>query len=56
MIRTISYEPSTHMASVGDKKFTVRNMIPVFSDEEKRCEAKQKIENALYSIFKKYNA
>ena len=54
MTAAVQYESSTHMAVVGDKEFTVRSLIPVFVDEERRKADKQKIENALYNIFRKY--
>lgn len=54
MTATVDYAPSTHTAIVGGKEFTVCNLIPVFADEDARKEAKQKIENCLYGIFRKY--
>lgn len=56
MTATIDYVPNTHTAIVGDKEFTVRNLIPIFSNEDAQKEAKQKIENCLYGIFHKYMA
>ena len=54
MTTAVQYESSTHMAVVGDKKFTVRSLIPVFADEERRNADKRKLEYALYNIFRKY--
>ncbi len=56
MTAAINYEPSTHMVVVGNKEFTVRNLIPVFADEGRRNDTRQKIENDLYGIFRKYIA
>lgn len=56
MTATIDYTPSTHTALVGGKEFVVKNLIPVFTDDGKRNDTKQKIENALYGIFRKYIA
>ncbi len=56
MTASINYTQSTHTAVVGSKEFTVRNLIPVFADDDKRNDSKQKIENCLYGIFHKYMA
>ena len=55
MTATVSdYIPHTHVAMVGDKEFTVRNLIPVFVDENRRKEARYQIEITLFEIFQKY--
>lgn len=56
MTAMIHYKSSTHIAVVGNKEFNVRSLVPVFTDEERRNEDKQKVENNLYSIFCKYIA
>ena len=50
----IDYIPHTHTAMVGGKEFTVRNLIPVFVDENRRKEARYQIEITLFDIFQKY--
>ncbi len=56
MATAINYETSTHVVVAGNKEFTVRNLIPVFANEEKRNDTRQKIESDLYGIFRKYIA
>ena len=56
MTAAVRYESHTHMAAAGDKEFAVRSLVPVYADETKRNEDKQKLETALYSIFRKYIA
>ena len=50
----VDYTPHTHIAMVGDKEFTVRNLIPVFVDENRRKETRYQIEITLFEIFQKY--
>lgn len=50
----IDYIPHTHIAMVGNKEFTVRNLIPVFVDENRRKETRYQIEITLFEIFQKY--
>lgn len=50
----MEYIQSNHVARIGDKTFTVRNLTPVFVSQDEQKDTKDKIEKGLYSIFKKY--
>lgn len=50
-----SYRSETHQVIIGQQCFTVMNLIPVFSSEEKREQVRQNIEHGLYRIFEKYS-
>lgn len=51
---TVNYIPSERRVTVGRKKITVRNLRPVFKDENEREHASQKIQAGLYKVFRKY--
>lgn len=48
-----AYTQSTHIVRLGDRPFTVRNLVPELEGEE-RLAVKTRIEGALYDIFHKY--
>ena len=50
----ISYTTTEHKKMVGGKEVTVRNLKPVFTNEEERQKAKQHIQNGLYNVFSKF--
>ena len=50
-----SYRSETHQAVIGQQLFTVIDLIPVFTSEDKRKQVKQNIEYGLYRIFEKYS-
>ena len=56
MTAAVDYESHTHIVAAGGKEFTVRSMVPVYADGKQRDEDKQKIETALYNIFRNYIA
>lgn len=47
------YTSSECIVNVGGQEFIVRNHTPQFSDNELQA-TKQKIESALFNIFRKY--
>ena len=49
----ISYTATEHKKMVGGKEVTVRNLKPVFVNDEERQKAKQHIQNGLYNVFSK---
>lgn len=50
-----SYQSETHQAQIGPQCFTVIELIPVFSSDDKREQVKKNIEYGLYRIFEKYS-
>lgn len=50
-----SYRSETHQTIIGQQCFTVIELIPVFSSEDKREQVRQSIEYGLYRIFEKYS-
>ena len=50
----VSYTATEHKKMVGEKEVTVRNLKPVFTNEEERQKAKQHIQNGLYNVFSKF--
>lgn len=53
MTSVITYTESEHMALMGGREIVVRNLVPKMSDEKRR-EAKEKIQGELYNVFCKY--
>lgn len=53
MPKTVNYNQSEHIVYMGDKEFTVRNLTPKMT-EEQRSEVKKKIQGELYNVFRKY--
>ena len=49
-----SFTATEHKKMVGGKEVTVRNLKPVFTNEEERQKAKQHIQNGLYNVFSKF--
>ena len=50
----VSYTATEHKKMVGGKESTVRNLKPVFTNDEERQKAKQHIQNGLYNVFSKF--
>ena len=50
----ISYTAKEKKKMVGGKEVTVRNLKPVFVNDEERQKAKQHIQNGLYSVFSRF--
>ncbi len=50
----VSYTATEHKKTVGGKEVTVRNLKPVFTNEEERQKAKQHIQNGLYNVFSRF--
>ena len=50
----ISYTATKNKKMVGGKEVTVRNLKPVFVNDEERQKAKQHIQNGLYSVFSRF--
>lgn len=50
----VSYTATEHKKMVGGKEVTVRNLKPVFVNDEERQKAKQYIQNGLYSVFSRF--
>lgn len=50
----VSYTATEHKKVVGGKEVTVRNLKPVFVNDEERQKAKQHIQNGLYSVFSRF--
>ncbi len=50
----VSYTATEHKKVVGGKEIIVRNLKPVFTNEEERQKAKQHIQNGLYNVFSKF--
>ena len=50
----ISYTATEHKKMVGEKEVTVRNLKPVFTNDEERQKVKQHIQNGLYNVFSKF--
>ena len=50
----ISYTATENKKMVGGKEVTVRNLKPVFVNDEERQKAKQHIQNGLYSVFSRF--
>jgi len=46
----VSYTATEHKKLVGGKEVTVRNLKPVFTNDEER----QKVRNGLYNVFSKH--
>ena len=51
---SMKYAQSNHVAQIGNKTITVRNLTPVFVSRDEQKDTKDKIEKGLYDIFKKY--
>lgn len=51
----VSYTATERKKMVGGKEVTVRNLKPVFANDEERQRVKQYIQNGLYNVFKKYS-
>ena len=55
MISNITgYTAAEHKKLVGGKEVTVRNLRPVFTNDDERQKVKQHIQNGLYNVFSKY--
>lgn len=54
MGNTTDYIPTERKAIVGAREITVRNLIPVFRNQEEREMAGQKVQDGLYRVFQKY--
>lgn len=50
----ISYTTTEHKKMVGGKEVTVRNLKPVFANDDERQKVKQHIQNGLYNVFSKF--
>lgn len=50
----VSYTATEHKKVVGGKEVTVRNLKPVFVNDEERQMVKQHIQNGLYNVFSKF--
>lgn len=50
----ISYRQSIIQTEVNGKKYTIRNLIPIFKSEDERNTVKERISNELFHIFRKY--
>ena len=50
----VSYTATEHKKMVGGKEVTVRNLKPVFVNDEERQKAKQHIQNGLSNVFSKF--
>ena len=50
----VSYTATEHKKMVGGKEVTVRNLKPVFVNDEERQKAKQHIQNGLLNVFSKF--
>lgn len=50
----IKYRQSIVQTERNGKKFTIKNLIPVFKSEDERNMAKERISNELFRIFRKY--
>lgn len=50
----VSYTATEHKKMVGGKEVTVRNLKPVFTNDEERQKAKQHIQNGLYNVFSRF--
>ena len=54
MDNEIKYVQSEQRVLVGKKKITVRNLRPVFKDEDERERTSQQVQARLYKVFSKY--
>ncbi len=50
----VSYTATEHKKMVGGKEVTVRNLKPVFTNDEERQKVRQHIQNGLYKVFSKH--
>ncbi len=50
----VSYTATEHKKMVGGKEVTVRNLKPVFTNEEEKQKVRQHIQNGLYNVFSKH--
>ncbi len=50
----VSYRPSIVQTEINGKKYTIRNLIPIFKSEDERNIVKERISNELFHIFRKY--
>lgn len=50
----VSYTATEHKKMVGGKEVTVRNLKPVFTNDEERQRVKQHIQNGLYNVFSRH--
>ena len=50
----VGYTTTEHKKMVGGKEVTVRNLKPVFTNDEERQRVKQHIQNGLYNVFSKH--
>lgn len=50
----VNYRQSIVQTEVNGKKFTIRNLIPIFKSEDERNAAKEQISNELFHVFRKY--
>lgn len=54
MDNAVNYIPTERRVLVGGKKITVRNLRPVFKDEDERERTSQQVQARLYKVFSKY--
>ncbi len=50
----VNYTATEHKKMVGGKEVTVRNLKPVFTNDEERQKVRQHIQNGLYNVFSKH--
>ena len=50
----VSYTATEHKKMDGGKEVTVRNLKPVFTNDEERQKVKQYIQNGLYNVFSRH--
>lgn len=50
----VRYQQSIVQVEVDGKQYPVRNLIPIFKNEDERNLAKERISNELFHVFRKY--
>lgn len=50
----LSYKTNTRSQMIGKQNYTVIDKIPVFPSDNERKAVVKRVENGLYSIFRKY--
>ncbi len=48
------YTATEHKAKFGKKNIIVRNLLPIFANEDEKRNTRRDVEDELYRIFSKY--